>query len=317
MLQYLIILLDRASVPYCHYRPDSSVKSDAGLMPLDTLRAGILFAMKENLNIQFVYPKHTLPEEYVDLIESIDHTKIKPEAQAEGADVLVLNDWKSVKAEILEGATCILHASRKELQEHLAMVRELLGEVSRLNVVLTDTEDFKDEDVEGYRLLLRQLSDSLIEQFQQGRTVQLNLLTDRLLLTEMNNCGAGDTNVTLAPNGKFYLCPAFYYDDDAVYVGDLKVGLNIKNLQLLRLDHAPICRHCDAFHCHRCIYLNQKLTLDANTPSHQQCVVAHVERNASRELLQKMEYTEIHMGNVHEICEINYLDPFNNYNQWK
>ena len=309
--------MDKTSVSYCHYDATPSPRDGGRLMPIDTLRAGIVFAMKENLNIQFVYPNRPLPIEYEEVIESIDHTKIKPETQADEADVLVLTDWKAQIPDVADNDTCIIRASRQELQDNTETVKSLLGKVARLNVVLTDVEAFKDEDVEDYQSLLERFSDMLIEQFKMGRMVQLNLLTDRLLLTQMNNCGAGDTTLTLAPNGKFYLCPAFYYDTPKEDVGNLQDGFNIKNRQLLRLDHAPICRHCDAYQCKRCIWMNSRLTLDANTPSHQQCVIAHVERNASRNLLQKLEEEGIRMSDTHPINEINYLDPFNNYKQWK
>lgn len=73
MLQYLIILLDDTAPSFCHYENRQTARR---LMPLDTLRAGILFAMKENLNVQFVCPDYALPEEYVATIGSIDHTLI-------------------------------------------------------------------------------------------------------------------------------------------------------------------------------------------------------------------------------------------------
>ena len=153
--------------------------------------------------------------------------------------------------------------------------------------------------------------------FSVGKGVQLNLSETGLMLTEMNNCGAGDSNVTLAPNGKFYFCPAFYYEDEGQSVGDLKSGLDIKNPQLLRLDHAPICRKCDAYQCRRCIWMNKRLTLDANTPSHQQCVVAHLERNASRYLQMKLNGAGIRLANSQSIEELTELDPFNIVNRWK
>ena len=87
MLTYLIILLDDTSVSYCHY---NSSFVERNLISLDDLKAGILFAMKENLNIQFVYPNYELPLEYDEAIESIDHTKIKSETYASDADVIVL-----------------------------------------------------------------------------------------------------------------------------------------------------------------------------------------------------------------------------------
>ena len=153
--------------------------------------------------------------------------------------------------------------------------------------------------------------------YVDGKTPQLNVLTDRMMLKEMNNCGAGDTNITLAPNGKFYVCPAFYYEDEADSIGDLEHGLDIKNKQLYRLDHAPICRHCDAWQCKRCIWLNRKTTLEVNTPSHEQCVLAHLERNASRDLLNNIRKYGTFLPEQEEIKEIDYLDPFDKRDEWQ
>lgn len=314
MLTHLIILLDDTSVSYCHY---SVPQAEHRLIGLDDLKAGIVWAMKENLNIQFVYPDYELPAEYNEAIESIDHIKIKPETQAENADVIVLMGWENAARSTLQDTTCIIRSSRRELSEHLTGIEYLLNKVSRLNVVLTDVEDFKDADIDSYKLTLVQLSDVVDKLLKSGRTVQMNLLTDRLMLDAMKNCNAGVNNVTLAPDGKFYLCPAYYYDKSADGIGDLKQGLRMKNSQLFGLDHAPICRHCDAWHCRRCVWLNERLTLDSNTPSHQQCVMAHLERNASRDLLVRWEHDGFQYASTHRIEEKSELDPFNTYNQWK
>ena len=311
MLTHLIILLDDTSASYCHYEV---TRAEHRLIGLDDLKAGILFAMKENLNIQFVYPGYELPVEYVETIDTIDHSKVMSSACCDEADIVVLSGWDD---KVPQGSTCIIHTSREDLAGHLSIIREWLSLTDRLNVVLTDVEAFSDSDVEGYRDMLNTLVDDIVEIYRSGRSVQLNLLTDRLLLTEMNNCNAGANNVTLAPNGRFYLCPAFYYDNEEDSVGDLIKGLDIKNQQLLRLDHAPLCRQCDAYQCKRCIWQNQRLTLDANTPSHQQCVMAHVERNASRQLLKKLKEYNITLRGSHEIEKIDYLDPFNILNKWK
>lgn len=314
MLTYLIILLDDTSVSYCHY---SVPQVDCRLISLDDLKKGIIWAMKENLNIQFVYPDYELPAEYNKAIESIDHTKIKPIKQAKDADVIVLTDWKIPSDDILNDATCIIHSSRNGLSDHLTTLKELLSKVARLNIVLTDVADFTDADIDDYKLLLGKLSEILEKQLKSGKNVQINLLTDRLMLDEMNNCNAGVNNVTLAPDGRFYLCPAFYYEKEKGHIGDLQQGLDIKNPQLLQLDHAPICRHCDAWHCRRCIWLNEQLTLDSNTPSHQQCVIAHLERNTSRDLLVRWNQEGFQYVSTHRIEEIKELDPFNTYKQWK
>ena len=77
-LQYLVILLDNTSVAYCH--ADNPL-AERNLMPLETLRKAILFGMKQNLMIQFVYPNYELSEEYNQIIETIDHVKIGREVQ--------------------------------------------------------------------------------------------------------------------------------------------------------------------------------------------------------------------------------------------
>lgn len=311
MLTYLIILLDDASTSYCHYEVN---RKERRLIGIEDLKAGIIWGMKENLNIQFVYPDYELPGEYLEAIDTIDHADIRPIRNGGGADVVVLSNWDD---EVPEGATCVIRSSRRELNRHLPTLVEWLARVGRLNVMLTDVEAFTDTDIDSYRQTLETVADRIAEMYQAGKPVQLNLLTDRLMLTAMNNCGAGDSNVTLAPNGKFYLCPAFYYEDETQSVGDLKSGLAVKNPQLLRLDHAPICRQCDAYQCRRCVWLDQRLTMDANTPSHQQCVMAHLERNASRYLQMKLDGVGIRLTGSQTIEEMTELDPFNIVNRWK
>lgn len=307
-LQYLVILLDDTSVAYCH--ADNPLR-ERRLIPLDILRQAIRFGMKQNLMIQYVYPDYDLPEAYNDLIESIDHVKI-------GRDVAV---YTSVPARI-ESSNTVLRLTVRQLIDNQYDIAALLPQVERLNICLTDIETFRDDDIPAYRQALATLRSVLVNRYAAGATPQVNILTDRLILSELHDCGAGITNITLAPNGKFYLCPAFYYDeqtgvsnrmnhahkDCSRSVGDLETGINIPNRQLLQVDHAPLCRRCDAYHCHRCIYLNQRLTWDNNTPSRQQCVLAHLERNAARDFQQALAARGLPAGEP--IPELDYLDPF-------
>lgn len=318
MIQYLVILLDDTSVSFCHYQNN---KKERNLMPLETLKSGVVYAMKENLNIQFVYPGYSLPKEYLEVIDSIDHTDIKPAILGDEADVVVMNGIKDIDFE--QGTSFVLRLSKQELFDQVADVCTLLNKQNRLNVVVTDIDNFTDVDFERYSEVLRMLSEEVEKLYVAGKVVQLNLLTDRMMLDKMNNCGAGDTSITLAPDGKFYVCPAFYLTDEddgmgALHtsIGDVKHGLNIKNPQLYKLDHAPLCRRCDAYQCKRCIWLNRKMTYEVNTPSHEQCVMAHLERNASRDLLNAIRKHGQFLPEQEEIKEIPYLDPFDVRKEW-
>lgn len=323
MLQYLIILLDDTSTSYCHYK---NGKKDGNLIPIDDLRAGILFGMKENLMIQYVLPDYELPEEYHEVIESIDHSKItsSKSVYAESADVVVLNGWDREYAFDKEGVY-VLRIEKNTLFEKHEEIAKALKECARLNIVITDIEKFNEVDFETYKSVLAVFAKELGNLYVAGKTPQLNLLTDRMMLDGMNNCNAGSESITLAPDGRFYVCPAFYLaadDEDyglgksKVSVGSLAEGLDIKNPQLYKLSHAPLCRNCDAYQCKRCVWLNRKTTYEVNTPSHEQCVVAHLERNASRALLMDIRKHGTFLPEKEDIKEISYLDPFDVRKEW-
>lgn len=307
MLTYLIILLDDTSASYCYYDVD---RTERKLISVEDLKAGILFAMKENLNIQFIYPNYELPKVYQEVIESIDHTKIGPISCAEDLDLIIVDKLSFIpnkeKAYLWRG--CL-----EEFVNEQHKIADLLPNVSRLNVVLTDILRWKEKEFVSYKQTLEYLVSRIVEHYQNGNAVQLNLLTDRLMIDKMNNCNAGDTSITLGPDGNFYICPAFYPNKN---VGSISTGLSIPNLQLYRLDHAPICRKCDAYQCKRCIWMNESSTLDCNTPSHEQCVASHLERRATCLLLKMAAEKGVIIENAYGIEEIDYLDPFNILNKW-
>jgi CXXX repeat peptide maturase len=179
-----------------------------------------------------------------------------------------------------------------------------------VNLVLTDIDTFTGNDFTRYEEVLREISDSIVARFQRETILpEVNTLTDRITLDQMNNCNAGIDSITLASDGNFYVCPGFYYDEKPV--GDIDSGLCIKNSQLLMIDNAPVCSQCDAYQCKRCVWLNKKTTLEINTPSHEQCVVSHIERKVSRELLIRLKKYGFMTDS--KIKRIGYLDPFEKY----
>lgn len=267
MLQYIIILLDDNSTSFCHYDIPQNRKNN--LIDIDVLKKGIRFAMKNNLRIQFVYPEEDIPKSYVDIINSTNHINIKPyiSTQKDETDVLVFNE---PPFDFIKGKHNIA-TFRLTLQEFLNLQDSLISlvckTVKRINVVIRGKDFSRNFDFVKYQTKLEHLSELIEKEYLAGNFTQWNILTDKMMLSEMNNCGAGDTSITLAPNGKFYICPAFYYDDIEDTVGDIQNGLNIPNQQLYKLKYSPICLHCDAYQCKRCVWLNRRMTLEVNTPS--------------------------------------------------
>lgn len=326
MLQYLVILLDNTATSYCHYENFCHEKK---LISIEDLKQGIFYGMKENLMIQFVYPDYELPQEYKNVINTIDHSDIvsslcEDDELRKNADVIIYHDWNGIQFSSFDkDGIYTLRTSKEDLFDRYKLLKGIISSSLRLNVVITDIEKFTEEDFKKYKEVLEYLSDVLETCYVEGKSPQLNLLTDRMMLDGMNNCNVGNENITLAPDGKFYVCPAFYFSgkcdgneqslgevcQKGYSIGSLKEELDIKNPQLYKLDHAPICRKCDAYQCRRCVWLNRKTTCEVNTPSHEQCVIAHLERNASRQLLIDIRKIGVFLPG-RDIKEINYLDPF-------
>lgn len=302
MLKYLVILLDDSSVSFCHYEAGKEKR----LISPDDLKTAILFAMKENLNVQIVWPDYELPQEYKDIIATVDHTNIVPLSLTSDADIVVAD--AGCAASIPDRATVVARLTLEQILNDADVLMPLLRKAARVNAVVVDADRFADSDIEAYRKALDILCTATAAEYASGHSVQLNLLTDRLMLDSMNNCNAADEWLAVAPDGCFYPCPAFYYNGGKS-VGSLTGGPAVKNAQLYRLDHAPICRKCDAWHCRRCIWLNRRLTLEVNTPGRQQCVMAHLEREASRRLNTLLREKGYDFA-VKEIKELDYLDPF-------
>lgn len=155
MLQYLVVILDDLSVAYCHA---SNPLKERNLIPVDTLKRAILFGMKENLMIQFVYPDYVLPEEYNVIIESIDHIKI-------GRDVAVYNDIP----ETVEEENVVLRITIEDFLERQDSFAALLSQVNRLNICLTNIDSFKDDQIDEYAKALSTLNGSLLNQYLAGK----------------------------------------------------------------------------------------------------------------------------------------------------
>lgn len=304
MLKYLIVILDDSSVSFCHYEGNRSEKR---LISLDDLKAGLLWAMKENLMVQFVYPPDSLPKEYAEIINTVDHIDITPNTS--NGDVVIfkgidyIQDISKISADNI-----VLRLNKKELFYRIDDLVSLIKKGKSYRIIVNDVTDFDESDFQKYKKVLGELSQAVENVIASGNGIQISLVTDRMQLTEMNNCNAGVESIALAPDGKFYICPAFYYDglND---VGNPNDGLDIPNQQLLKFEYAPICRKCDAYHCKRCVWLNQKTTLEVNTPSHEQCVVSHLERNESMRLLNSLK-AKGKIKTFMSIPEIDYLDPF-------
>lgn len=306
-MKHLIIILCKSAPSFCHYSTDAN-NGEPHLIPIETLRHAILLAMKENASIQFVYPKYELPIDYYRLIASTNHVNIKP-FMVSKEDIFNIDIHNYPSHDSLTDANIIIRLALDDLVRDFEYISCALSFVSRINIALVIPKIIDDVFIKDYRSVLDRFVQTLVNEYQKGHYVQFNLITDRAFLSTMNNCNAGIDSLTISPNGDIFICPGFFYDKMGA-IGNLTNGYDICNKHLYGISSAPICRICDAFHCKRCIWKNKKSTLEVNTPGHEQCVVTHIERNATAEFVKLLREEGIESKTVNDIQVCEELDPF-------
>lgn len=294
--KYLQIIASDNITPHCTYR---NLKNTNNVICDKTLKKALEFASNNKFVPVMLGTSKDILKDAISIVDSKDEL-------SKGYSIKVYDN--TINGLENAGGMCILLINKENLNNISEYVSKLYGKHSRVNVILEDIEGWDDLNVQAYKKQLEKLKSFVADTYRKGEPLHLNTLTDRIEQTSMCNCDAGNTTFTLAPNGKIYICPAFYFDDPESYIGDLDNGIKIKNPQLMEFETAGICHECDAYQCRRCKFLNKKLTNEYNIPSKIQCVVSHLERNASREL-QEILVNEGFMNTNNIISKINYLDP--------
>ncbi|URZ05982.1 radical SAM peptide maturase, CXXX-repeat target family [Clostridium felsineum] len=296
--KFLQFIMNDNITPHCTYK---NKRNTQRTMSNELVKKGLDFANKNRFKPVFLGNAQGYSDKGINIVSS--------ENKGVPKNSIVIFD-NNVNSSIEFEGNCILLLCRNNIPKLADFIKKLCKFSLRINVILQDIEEWTSEDIKIYSIQLDKLKDVIVSSYTEKNAVEINILTDRLNLKEMSNCDAGTSTYSLAPNGKIYLCPAFYFDDEASYIGDIESGINVKNAQLLDIKNAPICSVCDSYHCRRCKYLNKKLTNELNTPSHIQCEISHIERNKTRELQKELIIRKL-IPNMGQIIEINYLDPLN------
>ena len=314
-LQSLIAIVDERAVPFCHYDNPKFRRGRPRWMAIEVLKKTVRFAQERRLRLLCLLGASALPKSHAAILRESGCAYMAPLAvcaRMEGA-IPVLEAKDAAAASRRRGGPIengILRLGRKDMRRLGEILGKLAGKFKRLNVCLLELGEYGEEDFEAYRGQLELVAGAVAGSQWPGGT-ECNLVTDRPMLGAMNNCDAGVKHITVCPQGRFYLCPGFYYWREAQDAGDLDRGLVIESPHLLTVEYAPICRRCDAFHCRRCLLLNKQLTEEINTPSRQQCVAAHIEREQSRRLLNLLgEAGRLKEAMPGTIPTLDYLEPF-------
>lgn len=276
--RYLYIMTRDDIAPHCHYR---NVAHTSANMEASVLTKSLAFCKEAGFIPVFLGtpPVGTARDGCLSITGADD-------AGAPKGAILVFDN--RVDQTRPTNGNCILLIDQEHLATLCELVESLLRSSSRVNVILEGIESWNDNCLRLYERELVKVAEAVRLSYERGRLIEINVLTDLWSLTGMCNCDAGERSFVVAPNGRIYLCPAFYYDSPEQDVGTLETGINVKSPRLLRCDSSLYCNSCDVFSCRRCKFLNRRLTGEINIPSRMQCLVGHVEREISMKLQSEL-----------------------------
>lgn len=140
------------------------------------------------------------------------------------------------------------------------------------------------EEILVYRDQLKEIAELLAELWctEQRPLKELNRITDVFFEENSSSCRAGDKDFTIAPDGRFYVCP-MEINDSKNAIGSLEEGtIHLCNQRLYTLDYSVLCKKCMATHCMRCQYRNKRYTGEVNIPARSKCQISFLEYEVSR-----------------------------------
>ena len=268
-VKHLILYMDNMDTLYCLHG-DKSNDYINQKMSQDMIENAIKFAEKNNLKPLFY--NHGYLTDVIDIAKSnmsISVVDLKNLYECNLSSIInLLIDKISIES-IFLGFKYLLDKN-----------------VTRINFILSDIQFWSDEDLSLYSEQLINVASFIKE---NELSVNINVLHDVTVSERIYyGCDAGVNSYTLAPNGKIYICPAFYFENaDKYSIGDLDNGFVFKYGECLYNNKFPGCSGCKNYNCRRCLYLNKMMTNEYSISPDIQCKVSNLEAEISKKFFEK------------------------------
>lgn len=280
--KFLYFILNDHVPPYCMYS-SQNISEQPNIMPQDVFDKGIDYAYSNHMVPVFVGD----PSGYLsDFYKNKFHVRFdigihSPISEVEKyMPILNSHVLTEINLDGVYGDSCLLLVSPDSFSNISADIRLLLKHFKRVNLIKQDLLNWKTEDIENYGDALEKISSWMTEHKVDANRINVLAKSTDGDKRAHNWCRAGISDFAISPTGKFYFCPAFYFNN-LEDIGTVDDGLNIKDPEILSLDKAPKCNCCSNENCSRCIFIN-KMNVDViNVPSKTVCQVAEVEIRAT------------------------------------
>ncbi|NBH28742.1 CXXX repeat peptide maturase, partial [Lachnospiraceae bacterium] len=284
-LRYLYFITGDNAQSHCCYKTNTN---ETCIMEEKILKGGLDFCLQNNLAPIFLGRiNHGLNHKEHLYYEIIDYKQLVKDDTAMPiyyglADLSVEVENKS--------SVGILLIDKENLKDVVKWTKKLWHIHHRINLFIQDSDDWGTTDFDEYRHQLMEISDMVYESYERGEKNQINVLTDLIFATRAQDCGAGVTSIALAPNGKFYICPGFYYNNKGKEkeLGDINGKNILLDKHFFKRSASEPCIDCSIQNCNRCRYSNFIHTNEIHIPIDAQCEINYINAEMSNILQKKL-----------------------------
>lgn len=308
--KFMYIILNSHMLPFCNYS-NNMINSSAETMGEEMLHTAMEYCDANNYSPIFI---GDMPHNYKKFGYTItDNTN---DDLSSFSTCIVFNHDTIKQSKEIKCNNLIYLIKTTELCHMNADISNLIeksSNIPNISIIISDMDNFTRPLLNEYASQLDRLVKIIFEYWKSGKNVEINVLTHILHFDKHKECSAGNYSLALAPNGNFYICPAFYFDDsiyDKFNIGNIKDGVNNVYQEFCKIEKSKICGYCDAYHCSKCSFISKKKTNEFCVPSELSCLKSNIEREKSRIFVALL--TENHMlENIRNPISqpITHLDP--------
>lgn len=283
----LYFLLDDDYVTYCQHE---NLRVGSNHLDKTAILRGLQYCHQNFFSPVFVHSKTHYSFEPCEKYESYHIKHIVPakfyKEAANLKDCIFAFEPEDMVLPISGLDFCQLNIRANDIQYVFNCVKSLLEKSMSINLNIYNlTKDFDEKE---YEIQMNKIAEYLyqLNKVQPNKPHMISQISD--VLTEaikkhptQKGCKAGSHSFVYAPDKKLYACAAHYGNSFVQETGTLEEGLKTKFLNLYKCEDMPLCEVCDAYHCQKCIALNEAYTKERNVSPAFQCRKSMIEKNAA------------------------------------
>ena len=192
MFKYLFVILEKDSKSFCYYQNDLNNSKEEKTIPIDLLKRIVEYSNEHNLYLNLLLGEKKLTSNREKLIKTTQHIKYIPiKLENSYKDGILIIDEKNITqiSSLPENnnRNIILRLDKKYINDLNTIILSLFSKFKRLNLILLDMEEYTKGDIDRYEKQLNELIPKVISEYKKGNEIEINFLTDRLLLNKFNS----------------------------------------------------------------------------------------------------------------------------------